>query len=92
MGRAAVKRLDRPTLEIELALRLRNAMKAHAVGLRAKNPAERDKALERVVDDMIDLVDNAGTCVVRADLVGFNASARPGIFGQDEPWPGGRST
>lgn len=82
-----MKKLDRRTLEIELALRLRNAMQAHAFGLKSKNTIEKEKAEAAVVAEVLDLIDCENTCVVRTDHVGFHMSERYGRFGVEEPWP-----
>jgi hypothetical protein len=82
-------RVDRKTLQVELEVKLASAMRAMRTQLRSKTGAEREAAELRLVQLLINEVDNPSSCVVRADdtrRVRSNYSAR-GEFGVDEDWP-----
>jgi hypothetical protein len=81
-----MKRLDRSTLEAELAVRLTRAIAANKRRLGSRFALETEAAVDAVVAEMIAAIDNASTCVVRADTV--HAKMAAGKFGIDEPWPG----
>jgi hypothetical protein len=79
-------RLDRRTLEAELAVRLKRSIAANRRRLGSRLALEADCAIDDVVAELLALIDNASTCVVRADQV--HARMAAGKFGIDEPWPG----
>jgi len=79
-------KIDRETLEAELAVRLGRAIKANKRGLLSKLPVESDAAIDAVVAEVVNQLDNDHTCVVQTEMV--HARQAPGKFGQDEPWPG----
>jgi len=88
-GREQVRvmhKIDRKTLEAELAVRLGRAIKANKRALGSRRALESDAAIDAVVAELLAMVDNDHSCVVRTEMI--HARMGPGKFGQDEPWPG----
>lgn len=79
-------RLNRNTLEAELAVRLKRAITANKQRLGSRLALESDAAIDAVVAELLGVIDNESTCVVRAETV--HAKMAVGKFGADEPWPG----
>jgi len=44
-------------------------------------------AAKEFIERLCDLLDNSNMMVIRTESVGFNASQRPGVWGEDEPSP-----
>jgi len=81
-------RLDRKDLETELSMALRRALTANRFALRSKLASVKEEAMDAVIAEVFNVVDNESRCVMEAEIVGSRMSARRGKFGQDEPWPG----
>jgi hypothetical protein len=81
-------RMDRQTLEIELSVQLRTALRVHRARLGSKFPGMSDDAINDVVASVVGIIDSESSCVVRAEMFmpagGFGRRAK---FGKDEPWP-----
>lgn len=79
-------KVDRRTLEAELAVRLSRAIKANKRALGSRLALESEEAINSVVAELLAAIDNQSTCVVRTEML--QAKMEPGKFGIDEPWPG----
>jgi hypothetical protein len=83
-----MRRVTRTALLNDMYLGIRKALTEQRAALLSDVPAERNAAMGAVAQAMIETVDSETTCVVRADPVHpLGDYARPGIFGEDEPWP-----
>ncbi|WP_336958721.1 hypothetical protein [Sphingobium aquiterrae] len=80
-----MRKVSRDDLRMELNIVLMTMpgyLKTHI-----RKIAGRDLSTERIVDMLVDRLDNEGSMVVRTDIIGFSHDQRPGKWGVDEPAP-----
>lgn len=83
-------RVARNDLKTSIAVSLKTAPAVHTRKFKSKLPHESDEGANALAERICSLIDNAGTMVIAAEMVGSGAGPHalgPGSFGVTEPDP-----
>lgn len=81
-------RIDNNYLEILVAVAIKTAPKTLQPGMQSRLQAVRDAAVSHIARHVVSQLSNDSTMVIKTEIVGaLGCSARPGVWGVDEPDP-----
>lgn len=82
-----MRRIGRYELQTSISVSLKTASKVDVRKYKSKLPHESDEGASALAERICNLIDNSGTMVIAADMVGAPHGKTPGTFGVTEPDP-----